>query len=335
MKALRRIASFAIFTSAAVFAESDNPIEVGTVKWGRDLPEALAASKESGKPVFALFQEVPGCAGCKQFGKDVLSDPSIVKAIEKDFIPLLIHNNKSGKDAEVLKQYGEKAWNYQVVRFLGADGKDLIPRKDKVWTAAGLEPRMKQALAKAAEPATAKTETKRLALCQACFWNGEMKIGAIPGVLRTEAGFFDGREVTLAEYDPNLTSLAEIVKKAEAEGVASAVYLDDPEELPGSKKLTSAYRTAPADDQKKQIQGTPFAKLDLTHEQATKVNAYARKDPDKALEYLTEAQIAQLKELKAEAKVPAKPRGDLDIVIPGDNGEIKGRLKIVEQHPQE
>jgi hypothetical protein len=37
-----------------------NPVEVGTVKWGRDYDAALAAAKESGKPVLVLFQEVPG-----------------------------------------------------------------------------------------------------------------------------------------------------------------------------------------------------------------------------------------------------------------------------------
>jgi len=35
-------------------------VEIGTVEWGRDLDSALAASKASGKPVFVLFQEVPG-----------------------------------------------------------------------------------------------------------------------------------------------------------------------------------------------------------------------------------------------------------------------------------
>jgi|GEM_PF-5413510 len=38
----------------------DQPIEIGTVRWGRDLDEALALSKKSQKPVFVLFQEVPG-----------------------------------------------------------------------------------------------------------------------------------------------------------------------------------------------------------------------------------------------------------------------------------
>ena len=35
-------------------------IEVGKVKWGRDLDAALAKSKQTGRPVLVLFQEVPG-----------------------------------------------------------------------------------------------------------------------------------------------------------------------------------------------------------------------------------------------------------------------------------
>jgi hypothetical protein len=38
----------------------ENPAEVGKVTWGRDLEAALTASAETGKPVFVLFQEVPG-----------------------------------------------------------------------------------------------------------------------------------------------------------------------------------------------------------------------------------------------------------------------------------
>lgn len=123
-----------------------NPVEVGTVRWQRDYESALTSAKNSGKPVFLLFQEVPGCAGCKQFGRDVLSAPAVVKSIEENFIPLLIHNNQPGKDAEVLEKFGEPAWNYQIVRFLDANGRDLIPRKDRVWEAPELEQRMALAL---------------------------------------------------------------------------------------------------------------------------------------------------------------------------------------------
>ena len=41
-------------------ATPGQPIELGTVKWSRDLEKSLAAAKVSGKPVFLLFQEVPG-----------------------------------------------------------------------------------------------------------------------------------------------------------------------------------------------------------------------------------------------------------------------------------
>lgn len=36
------------------------PVELGTVKWSRDLAATLEATGKSGKPVFLLFQEVPG-----------------------------------------------------------------------------------------------------------------------------------------------------------------------------------------------------------------------------------------------------------------------------------
>jgi hypothetical protein len=134
-------------------AQEEGPhVETGQIAWGRDLKAALAASRRSGKPVFALFQEVPGCMGCKQFGRDVLSHPLIVQGIETDFTPLLIHNNSPGLDAEVLQHYGEPSWSYQVVRFLDAEGRDIIPRKDHVWEAAPLAERMIAALEKAGRP---------------------------------------------------------------------------------------------------------------------------------------------------------------------------------------
>ena len=112
---------------------SNQPVEVGVVDWLRDLEEAVDLSKETGKPIFALFQEVPGCSGCKQFGKDVLSNRVVVDGIEEAFVPLLIHNNKPGRDAQVLEAFGEPAWNYQVVRFLESQADDIIPRRDRVW----------------------------------------------------------------------------------------------------------------------------------------------------------------------------------------------------------
>lgn len=246
-------------------SEQPNPVEVGTVKWQRDYAAALASAEKSGKPVFLLFQEVPGCAGCKQFGRDVLSDPAVVKSIEENFIPLLIHNNQPGEDAAVLEKFGEPAWNYQVVRFLDASGRDLIPRKDRVWEA----PELKQRMALALEKKSAGI--LRVAFAQHCFWTGEMVLGGIDGVIRTEAGFLDGNEVTLVDYDPAQIPLAELTQKARAGGVASQVFTS-----------LEGYRKAPESDQKRQLQGTKFARMKLTPEQATKVNSFVRTSPERA-----------------------------------------------------
>jgi hypothetical protein len=125
---------------------SENPVEVGLVNWGRDLDKAFIISTETGRPVFVLFQEVPGCGGCQDFGRTVLTNPLIVKAVEEEFLPVLVYNNRGGKDRELLERYNEPAWNYQVVRFLSADGRDIIPRKDRVWTTGELAARMIEAL---------------------------------------------------------------------------------------------------------------------------------------------------------------------------------------------
>ena len=94
-----------------------NPIEIGTVAWGRDFDEALKQSGETGKPVLVLFQEVPGCQGCQDFGKTVLTQPLLVEAIEDEFVPVVVYNNQGGQDREILERYQEPAWNYQVIRY--------------------------------------------------------------------------------------------------------------------------------------------------------------------------------------------------------------------------
>ena len=130
-----------------------NPIEVGDVRWGRNFDGALKNSAETGKPVLVLFQEVPGCAGCRKFGREVLTNPAIVKAIENEFIPMLVYNNRtSGMDWELLTLYEEPAWNFQVIRFLNGAGNEVIPRKDRIWTTRGVASRMMEALTAANRP---------------------------------------------------------------------------------------------------------------------------------------------------------------------------------------
>lgn len=228
------IGASSLFVSCTTAEQRTQPVETGKVSWERNLDVALKTSKKCGKPVFLLFQEVPGCAGCKQFGREVLSNPLIVSAIEREFVPLLIHNNKGGHDAEVLKKFSEPAWNYQVVRFIDGDGKDLIPRKEKVWDVGPLAERMIESLEKAGRQVPGYLETVRyeghtklqkVAFSMFCFWTGEAKLGAIEGMITTEAGWIGSKEVVLIEYDPAAIPLTKLIKEAAALDCASAVYL--------------------------------------------------------------------------------------------------------------
>ena len=131
----------------------ENPIEIGDVRWGRDFDAALENSAKTGKPILVLFQEIPGCSGVQKFGREVLTNPLLVEAIENEFIPMLVYNNsKGGMDQKLLKRFQEPAWNYQVIRFLNAAGYDVIPRKDRVWTTSGVASRRLEALMAANRP---------------------------------------------------------------------------------------------------------------------------------------------------------------------------------------
>jgi len=107
-------------------AAVEQRIELGQIRWGRDLDAAKAASKKSGKPVLVLFQEVPGCLTCQNFGRVVLRHPLLVEAAESAFEPVLVYNNRKGWDADVLRSFNEPSWNNPVVRYLDSDGRDLV-----------------------------------------------------------------------------------------------------------------------------------------------------------------------------------------------------------------
>ena len=49
-------------------------------------------------------------------------------------------------EEKLLERFQEPAWNYQVIRFFNAEGRDIIPRKDRIWTTSGVASRMVGAL---------------------------------------------------------------------------------------------------------------------------------------------------------------------------------------------
>lgn len=88
----------------------------------------------------------------------------MVKLIEGHFVPVAIHNNSrdpESSDRKIVKKFKEPAWNYQVMRFIGPDEKDVIPRKDKVFKKEDVMVRMAEALEKAGRPVPEELKTGR------------------------------------------------------------------------------------------------------------------------------------------------------------------------------
>jgi phage gp16-like protein len=106
--------------------------------------------------------------------------------------------------------------------------------------------------------------------------------------------------VTLVKYDPATLSLDQLTKAAAKVRCADVLYVPAKSlavaRTAGLKaEALEGYRTAPASDQKKQMQGTAVARLKLSGAQATKVNAWIRVEPAKAGQFLTPSQRAQLR----------------------------------------
>lgn len=263
--------------------------ELGKVSWLRDYDEALAEANRTNKPVLILFQEVPGCATCQRYGTSTLSHPLMVEAIENEFVPLAIFNNKGGKDAKTLTRYNEPAWNNPVVRIVDAQGKDLVDRVAGNYSPQGLFAAIERVItteggelpgylrALRLELSAGETNTKDAYFQMYCFWSGEHHLGNHEGVLTTEPGFMGGHEVVKLSYDPTEVSPEELARYAATKDIKPV-----PEK--------SGYRTA-TKDHFYQLQQTDFVYLPLTDVQKTKMNSAYGRGQD-LLQYLSPRQRA-------------------------------------------
>jgi hypothetical protein len=267
------------------------PEELGDVQWNRKMENAVALSQKSGKPILILFQEVPGCITCRNYGNFVLTHPLIVEAIESQFVPLAIYNNKGGADAKALQYFKEPAWNNPVVRIVNESKQDIIPRINGNYSALGLVQGMIHALdlRGSVPPAYLEilqqelraqvTGTEKANFSMYCFWTGEKELGQIEGVVGTRPGFMDGREVVEVEYDPLLVSLTDLTEKAKEARCAGNVYVDDPNlqkdaaMVVGRGSVKNSSRFRPDGEPKYYLSKTPYKYLPMTPLQRTKANA--------------------------------------------------------------
>lgn len=294
MRAMHRLAA-AVLCTASLWAQtpaattSVNPEpELGSVRWQRDFARGLVDAAAAQKPVFLLFQEIPGCATCTGFGKDVLGQPLLVAAIEQCFVPVVVRNNVDGAEGAVRERFEEPAWNNPVVRFVDANGKDLLPRRDGIWDTHGITSRMVAALQAAQRPVpgyllVARDESdakvERAVFQMHCFWEGEAVLGALDGVVATRSAFVADAEVVEVTFRPSAVSRAKLTEAAQAKSC---------------KPVTGGtVKAAPASDQQHALGGTPYGKLEMTPMQRTKVHSALVLGTDPNV-WLTPAQVAAL-----------------------------------------
>ena len=266
--------------------------ELGKVSWYRDYQVALKQAKEQNKAVLILFQEVPGCSTCRNYGNNVLSHPLMVEAIENMFIPLTVFNNKGGKDKQVLQRYGEPSWNNPVVRIVNEYGVDIVSRVSGDYSSVGLYQAMEKALKAEKKSIPEFMELLGVELTSSrqgsvkekyfqmyCFWSGEKHFGIKEGIVATEPGFLGGHEVVKVKYDQKLVSENQLISYAKG-----ANY------IPVAKD--NSYRTATRDE-KYYLQHTNYKYLPLTELQKARVNS-ALGNRQSAEKYLSPKQLTWL-----------------------------------------
>lgn len=310
----------------------DPPVELGQVKWLRNLDEGVTQAKTENKSIFILFQEVPGCATCQNYGKNVLSHPLIVDAIENLFVPVAIFNNKRGEDAIVLKSFGEPAWNNPVVRIVNNAKKDVVKRVGGNYSQLGIVQAMVEALQAEGRdvPAYLDLLEKELLgeysgletanLSMYCFWTGEKQIGQIDGVVETQPGFMGGREVVQVQFDPEVVSYGKLVKKAVSNNYASHVYVEDAQQRKEATKLIGKTNISNASsfridrEPKYYLSKTIFQYIPMTDLQAVKVNSLIGQNQSPE-SLLSPAQLSLLRIIQAYPKAKWSSAINEDFVV--------------------
>lgn len=267
-----------------------NPVELGDVHWLRSMEEAQAKSKAENKIILILFQEIPGCETCRNYGHEVLTNPLIVETIETYFIPLAIYNNKGGADEVVLKKYNEPAWNNPVVRAVDLYGRDVAVRLSGNYSAAGLASWMTQILIKnkgrapqylqllTDELMSLQRKTASVTYSMYCFWTGEALFGKLNGVIKTTAGYQDGKEVVTVEYNPSVITLKQL------------------DEIAGQNKCSamSAGSFRPDATPKYYLSNSKYKSVPMTELQKCRVNSALAEGQDPG-KYLSPRQLAKVK----------------------------------------
>ena len=204
------------------------------------------------------------------FGTKSLSHPILRDVVQHAFEPVLVYNNKPVDEA-LLARFEEPSWNNPVLRFLDADGQDVVPRKDRIWTPAQLADRLNsvlQAVDADVPPllplARHELDTEHhrsLVFVMHCYWEGEAQLGALDGVVETRSVWTGPKEAVLVRYHEDVIGRDALIRAARKLDCAQEVLEEN-----------AVDRVAKDSDQLYYLRKTPLRWLPLTPAQAARVN---------------------------------------------------------------
>lgn len=117
-----------------------------------------------------------------------------------------------------------------MVRFLGPDGTEIVPKLADRYDALGLHEKITAVLECVGENLPGYFRllardllvesglTENALYTTPCFWSGETSLAQHPAVIVTEAGWIDGEEVVRVEFDPRAALRSELDAYASEEG---------------------------------------------------------------------------------------------------------------------
>jgi hypothetical protein len=141
-------------------------------------------------------------------------------------------------------------------------------------------------------------------------------LGALPGVVSTRAGWLRKEEVVEVEFDPRVTSYAELLAKSRAVEKPSTVFTYDAADQEVAKarlgdqavQTKESAKDAKAADRRYYLRRSPLWLVPMTDVQAVRTNALlaAKKDPGRVLSPRQLKWVPRLTEAWALAEVRAE-----------------------------
>ena len=112
-----------------------------------------------------------------------------------------------------------------------------------------------------------------------CLWVGEGELANVQGVISSKPGFVEGHEVVELEFNPEIVSYGELVKKAKSQNVARHVFTENSEqssiakEIVGNRPVSPKSSFSPDGRPKYYMSGTSYKYVPMTNTQIDRVNA--------------------------------------------------------------